>query len=319
LKQILKYLFIGLMTRSAAQQTIMYTQYTFNRAGMNPAASGTEINQKYYYAFGFRRQWTDFDNAPKQNFVNLSYTLRPPRSYRYWQNFSIYADNDDSGLMDNAGVYAGYAIHTLLRKKLVASVGLFGGIRKYNRSVAGFDVNDPVVQKNRSSILLYPDLIPGIRVSNAKFFAGASIRQLTITRLKDFKGRKIGGPSKLSPTIYVEYGKKIPVSDRLLIMPSVAVNMPLVSLPIADMNLMFYYANRIGGGISLRNASFASGILQIRFLENATVGFAYSYPVNATRYGAGHSYELMIGMVPAGMDTRLEGKHSVARCPSLSY
>ena len=40
-----------------AQQTVMFTQYTFNKAGMNPAASGTEIDQKYYYAFGGARQW----------------------------------------------------------------------------------------------------------------------------------------------------------------------------------------------------------------------------------------------------------------------
>jgi type IX secretion system PorP/SprF family membrane protein len=319
MKMPLTYFFLFFVIRGVAQQTIAYTQYTFNKAGVNPASSGTEINQKYYYAFGFRRQWTDFDNSPKQNFINVSYTLRPPRSYRYWQNFSFYADNDDVGLMDNVGVYGGYSLHILFRKKMVLSFGVFGGVRKYTRSVAAFDANDPVVQKNRASVILYPDLIPGVRISNAKFFAGASVRQLTITKLQDFKGRKIGGPSRLTPTIYAEYGKKISLGERLLFMPSVAANIPLIGLPSADATMMFYYSNRIGGGVSLRNISFASAILQVRFLENATAGFAYSYPLNATRYGSGHSYELMIGVVPMGMDTRLEGKHSVARCPSLNY
>lgn len=319
MKTALLYLFFILQCYCNAQQTITYTQYTFNKAGMNPAASGTEINQKYYYAFGFRRQWLDFDNAPKQNFINLSYTLRPPRSYRYWQNFSFYADNDDSGLMTHTGLYGGYAIHTLFRKKLTASFGVHAGVRKYIRSVGAFDANDPVVQNNRSSVLLYPDIIPGVRLSNAKFFIGASVKQITISKIQDFSGRRFGGPSRLTPTVYFEYGRKIPVSDRLLMMPSVAVNLPVLSLPIADMNLMFYYANRIGAGVSFRNLSFASAILQIRFLQTATVGFAYSYPVNITRYGAQNTFELMIGVVPMGMDSKLEGKHSVARCPSLSY
>jgi hypothetical protein len=102
-------------------------------------------------------------------------------------------------------------------------------------------------------------------------------------------------------------------------MPSVAVNFPVVNLPIIDLNLMFYYANRIGGGVSLRNASFISAILQIRFLENLTAGLSYSYPHNITRFGGQNTYEIMVGMVPMGMESKLSGRHSVAKCPSLSY
>jgi hypothetical protein len=91
----------------------------------------------------------------------------------------------------------------LVRKKYVLSFGIYAGVRKYDRSVSSFDVNDPVVQKNRSSVILYPDLIPGVRFSGAKFFLGASVRQLTITKLQDFRGRKIGGPSKLYPSLFV--------------------------------------------------------------------------------------------------------------------
>src|SRR5688572_25068404 len=108
-----------------SQQTIMYTQYTFNKAGMNPASSGTDINQKFYFVGGLNRQWIAFDNAPKSNFVNFSYTIRPPRGFRYWQNIGIYFDTEDAGLMNNGGAYISYTIHTLLRKKNVFSMGLF--------------------------------------------------------------------------------------------------------------------------------------------------------------------------------------------------
>src|SRR5687768_8878142 len=101
--------------RCNAQQTIMYTQYVFNKAGMNPAASGVDINQKYYYAFGAGRQWVEFSNAPKTNFVNFSYTIRPPRAYRFWQNASIYLDNEDAGLLGNSNAYLGYTFHALIR------------------------------------------------------------------------------------------------------------------------------------------------------------------------------------------------------------
>lgn len=102
-------------------------------------------------------------------------------------------------------------------------------------------------------------------------------------------------------------------------MPSVALNTPILGLPIVDANLMFYFANRLGLGLGMRNTSFASGIFQIRFLKNMTAGFAYSYPVNLTRYAAKNSYEVMIGIIPFGMDTHLSGRHSIAKCPTLSY
>src|SRR5436190_7475909 len=136
MKKVVVYILIALLGHFFvhAQQTIMFTQYTFNKAGMNPAASGTDMNQKYNYVFGLNRQWIDFDNAPKTNFFNFSYTIRPPRGYKFWQNAGLYVDNEDAGLMTNGGVYLTYTIHTLIRKKTVLSFGLFAGARRYARS-----------------------------------------------------------------------------------------------------------------------------------------------------------------------------------------
>jgi type IX secretion system PorP/SprF family membrane protein len=302
-----------------AQQTLMYTQYTFNKAGVNPAASGTDITQTYIYVFGLNRQWLAFDNAPKSNFVNFSYTIRPPRGYRFWQNVGVYADNDDAGLISNTGAYLSYTFHTLLRKKNILSIGVFAGARRYARSGFAFDANDPAIKNSRASLILYPDIIPGVRISNKKYFAGASIRQITINQLKDFKGHKIGGPSRLYPSVYLEYGRTTELGEQLLMMPSIALNAPLKGIPAVDANLMFYIANRVGLGASLKNLNFASGIFQIRFLKNVTAGFAYSYPINKVRLVAQTSYELMIGITPLGMNTKLVGVNSIVRCPTLTY
>lgn len=315
-------LYIGILIGTffcKGQQTNMYTQYTFNKAGLNPAASGTDIEKEYYYAFGSARQWVDFDNAPKQNFLNISYTIRPPRSYKSWQNVGIYAEVDNTGLMGNTSLYGSYTRHFLLRKKLIFSFGAHLGVRKFDRSLSAFDNNDPAVNKTKSSVIVYPDLIPGVRLTDKKYFVGLSLRQITITKLQDFKGRRIGSPSRLQPTLYFEYGRMITLSNNLMMMPSFAINTPIISLPIADVNVMFYYANRFGLGAGIRNTSFVSGIFQIRFLQNMTAGFAYSYPINMTRYAARNSYEVMIGIVPMGMDTRLTGRHSITKCPTLSY
>ena len=313
------YLFILTGTLCDAQQTIMFTQYTFNKAGMNPAASGTDIEKEIYYSFGTNRQWLGIENAPKQTYFNLSYTIRPPRSYKRWQNVGIYYDADDSGLIGSMGLYGNYTVHYLIRKKLIASFGVYAGVRQYTRSLGGLDPGDPAVNKTRTSLFLYPDIIPGARLTDKKFFLGLSLRQISIYKLQDFKGRKIGSPSRLRPSVYFEYGRFVTLTDNLLMMPSIAVNTPIISLPIVDANVMFYFANRVGLGAGIRNTSFVSGIFQIRFLENLTAGFAYSYPINSVRYAAKNSFELVVGVVPMGMNTRLTGRHSIARCPVLSY
>lgn len=310
-------LFVGNFAH--AQQTVLYTQYTFNKAGVNPAASGAELNQKYYYLCGFTRQWYEVAGTPKQHFVNFSYTLRPPRSYRFWQNFGVYLENDDSGLMSYSAAYLSYTYHTLIRKKVVLSFGLYAGVRSVERSTGGFDLNDPAVKNSRGSLILWPDVIPGVRISDARFFAGISVRQISINSLKDFQGRRIGNNSQLWPTVYMDYGRKKAITDRLHMMPSVALNIPIVGIPSIDLTAMWYYANRIGGGFGIRNTNFASAILQIRFLESLTAGFSYSYPLNKMRYTSIQTFEFMIGIVPYGMASKMTGPHSVAKCPSLSY
>jgi type IX secretion system PorP/SprF family membrane protein len=319
MKSVLMCLFILVGVYTNAQQTIMFTQYTFNKAGMNPAASGTDIEREIYYSIGSNRQWAGLANGPKQSFFNLSYTIRPPRSYKRWQNVGIYYDLDNSGLLNNSGIYANYTVHYLIRKKIIASFGVYAGVRRYTRSVFGFDTNDPAVMKNKTSIFVYPDIIPGARITDKKYFVGIAVRQLTIYKLQDFKGRKIGSPSRLRPSIYFEFGRMVTLSDNLLMMPSFAVNTPIVSLPIIDATVIFYYANRIGLGAGIRNTSFLSGMFQIRFLENMTAGFAYSYPINNVRFAARNSFEIMVGVVPMGMSAKLNGRHSIAKCPVLSY
>ena len=102
-------------------------------------------------------------------------------------------------------------------------------------------------------------------------------------------------------------------------MPSIAVNAPLFGPPLIDYNVMFYYANTLGFGVGMRNISSASAVFQFRFFKKITVGFAYTYPVGNIRYAAKNSYELMIGVIPIGMNTKVVGKHSIAKCPVLNY
>ncbi len=286
---------------------------------MNPACSGLDFNQEINYVLGTGRQLLGMSNAPKQVFFNLSYNIRPPRSYKSWRNAGLYVDLDDNGLMTNTGVYGTYTKHFLIRKRMIVSVGVMGGIRRYQMSYVGFDQNDPAVHNNKGDIFVYPDIIPGLHISDETYFAGFSARQITIYKLQDFKGRRIGSPSHLRPALYFVYGRLVTLSEDFLFTPSLALNTSVIGLPSLDVSAMIYYANKVGLGVSVRNSSFTSGILQIRFLRSMTAGFAYTYCINALRYAARNSFEIMIGAAPSEMNKVLVGRHSVTKCPTLGY
>ena len=58
MKNIIFFIFILFFIPSfMAQKANMYNQFIFNKAGLNPAASGTDINQKFNFAFGLSNQW----------------------------------------------------------------------------------------------------------------------------------------------------------------------------------------------------------------------------------------------------------------------
>jgi len=286
---------------------------------MNPAASGLNINQKINYVFGANRQWIGFDNSPKATFANFSYTIRPPRSYSYWQNVGCLVERDQSGIISNNSFYLSYTIHLLLRKNLIASFGVYGGVREFYLSPGIIDSNDPIARNGTFKTIVYPDLIPGIRISNKKFFFDVSARQISVTQQQDFKGKHLGGPSKLNPTFFVSYGQVFSLNEYMIMLPSVAVNMALVSAPSINPTLMFYYGNRFGFGASMRNTSFLSGIFQVRVLENLSVGLTYSYSTNKVGAAARNSYEIMIGIAPMGLGGKYVGGRSVAKCPALDF
>jgi type IX secretion system PorP/SprF family membrane protein len=319
MRKILTYSLLFYSFLIGAQQTTNYVQYIFGKATVNPAASGTNINQKYYYTFGMNRQWIDFDKAPKATFANFSYTIRPPRSYSYWQNVGFLVERDQSGIISNNGLYGSYTIHLLLRKNLITSFGIYAGVRQFFMSQFVIDPNDPIARSDMFKTLVYPDLIPGFRLSNKKFFFDLSARQVSINKQEDFKGRGFGGPTRLNPTVFAAYGRVFSISDYMIMLPSVSVNWALIGVPSISPTLMFYYGNRFGFGAATRNASFLTAIFQFRILENLSVGTCYSYAINRVGVAGRNSYEIMVGVAPMGMGGKYVGGRSVAKCPALDF
>lgn len=320
IKKLLTYTFTIFYYCTIAQQTVQFTQFTFNKYGYNPAAAGSNINSGIEVIVGGRQQWIGFENAPTTNFLSANYTIKPQRSYRRWHNVGIYMGREKVGLFRNENYYLSYTLHLPLTKRLNMSFGIFAGVRNMAFDRKRISIDDPVYGATHSNYFLtYPNFIPGIRLYNKKTFLDISIHQ--IYKNRQMQGNKqIGTKSVLVQQMYVSFGRKYILENSIILIPAINVHGSFFGIPSIEGNVMAYFKKRIGVGLTLRNKDFVSGIFQIRFLKNLTAGFSYDYSINKMRAAAPHTVEFMLGLTPM-MTNMLDdkGKRSVAKCPDFDF
>ncbi len=312
----LKYLFIFLLAGSLnAQQLPQYTQFIFNKIGYNPAASGAAVSVPYEVVFGARTQWLGVSNNPKSIFLSFNYNFVPPRSYHDWHNVGVYFGQDQNGVFVHNDLWLSYSYHLFVSRKMVLSFGVFAGMKQYRLTLNNLDKNDPAVAKSASSIITIPDVIPGVRLSNKKFFADLSLFQLTIFKQKGIGGQ-IGSPSPLVPHYNISVGKKIELNDYNNLTVAVNMRSSVITLPSIELNIMDYYNKRVAFGVTLRGRNFVCGIIQFRLLRNLNVGLAYDFSINKMMRAAPSTGEIMISVSPifGGDMTEKQGKRVVDEC-----
>ncbi len=282
-----------------AQQLPQYTQFLFNKAGYNPAAAGTSLKHPYEIIFGGRTQWIGVSNNPKSAFLSANYTFIPERAYRNWHNAGIYIDQDRHGVFIDNSIYLSYAFHQFISKKTVMSVGVFAGMRQFSLNTTLLNRSDPAVANNSRSLFAYPDIVPGIRLYNSRFFVDFSLWQLSIVSQKNyFTGKQIGSPSRLPLHYIFSAGRKfsLPFDNKLLI--SVNMRGTYKTIPSLEINFMNYWYHRFAYGFSVRQRNFVCGIFQIRIVNNLIVGLAYDLSISRYYRAAPHTAEIMIGLSP---------------------
>ncbi|MBS1651197.1 MAG: PorP/SprF family type IX secretion system membrane protein [Bacteroidetes bacterium] len=291
------FVFIGTFGILKAQQFPQYTQFIFNKIGYSPAASGTSPNSKYELIFGGRTQWVGLSNNPKSAFASFNYNILPARSIKKWHNVGAYIAQDQNGSFIHNDVWLSYTFHLFIAKGWLLSSGIFAGIKQYKLQRSLLDPNDPAVIASASSLIAWPDIIPGIRLTNRKFFIDLAVQHAAIWNQKGIGG-EIGTPSKVRFNYNLSLGKKVKFNDFNNIVIATNIRGSLMSLPSVEVNIMNYYDKKIAFGASLRNIDFTCFIFQMRVLPNVSVGMAYDLSINRMLFAAPHTFEIMLSFSP---------------------
>jgi len=304
---------------AVAQQTPSYSQFVMNQFALNPAVAGTNVGMEIIA--GTRLQWIGMPNAPITNFASVMYGWRKNFSYRGHHGVGFYGEDDKQGMYSSKAAYVSYAYHLRIFTGLNIGAGIFAGVRRMGLNQLLYDYTDPALHFQKAYGVLYPDIIPGIRVYTKKLYFDASIRQVYVNKIKQ-GSFKIGSTgSRLDPTLVVAVKRKFILGNNSwTLVPAAMMQYAMRSVPYVQGNFMVFYHHKIGVGASVRGTSFASAILQVKIVKTVVAGIAYDYPLNKFRSIGANTFEIMLVFTPGGVgDEGSRPRVNVAECPDFDF
>jgi type IX secretion system PorP/SprF family membrane protein len=315
-KSITIFLCIVTIAVCKAQQSTQYTQFMMNESGYNPAIAGSANG--LMMCAGQRTQWRGFENAPIDDFINVSRAFGKKGYKHFWHGIGAYVEQDKFGVFTNQIGYLSYAIHLKVSSQFRIGVGVAAGARSMGLSNIVFDTNDPAFNQDYKKVIV-PDIIPGIYLYSQKFSLSISEHNIYKNQMS-WKDKYLGSSGVLlRPTTYVTISRKFTNKGyNLNFVPAIHLQYDLVGIPSVNFNFMTYYAKRVGVGVSYRTQDAVSLIVQVRIWKNITVGLAYDIVASRFHAAKANSDEVMIGLSPV-MNPEEGAKHSTNDCPKFEF
>ncbi len=277
-----------------AQQDPQFTQYMYNRFGLNPAAAGYA---GAWQIVGLGRvQWVGIDGHPTTFGLNVNTPVSFLRG-----GVGLALSGDQIGPFRTADIKAAYAFRIPFGTNGTAlQLGVSGGV--INKSLDGASLRpeqipDPTLFNRATSILL-PDVNAGVYFSlpEDKFYAGFSALHLTEPRLKEFTST---GRSRVYRHFYATAGYTARLSETISLQPSVFFKLAQ-SQYMLDLNLLLR-VQPVVLGASYRLGDAVCAVLGLQATEALYVGYSYDYTLS--RLGAvttgSHEIVLVYTFAPA--------------------
>ena len=281
---------------AAAQQEAHFTQWAFDKLNLNPAYAG--VKGRPTASALVRSQWVGFEGAPSTQAARF----HVPVSYGR-VGLGAALENDMIGATRGTQLKLAYAYHIELGRETHLSLGIEGALRHVRIDYSEARVNDlePLAEAGVSSRLL-PNVGLGAYLYSEVFYVGAAISRLrknTLFAPADYAGRR--GLATEVPHLYAMAGVSLPVGYDLDFRPGVLVKHAEAAPSSVDLNAMFVYDGRYGGGATLRGGEGPESSLrlssvalvgQVAIGENGMLGASYDLETTRILTGTVGGFEL---------------------------
>lgn len=314
--------FLALSELAVAQQRPHYTQYILNNYIINPALAGIENYTDV--KISHRHQWLGIQDAPVTTYITVSSPIRKkdyritatsfavdgenPRGKVYAESYEAAPQhggwgmtvlNDQTGPLNRFSLYGTYSYHMGLGAQTSLAMGVSAGFinNSLNAGKLFFDYPvDPAVAGSGYINTIRPDIITGLWLYSARYFAGLSVHQILPQGL-GFSNDTLKADRKSYPTTFVTAGYKFFLSDDVSFIPS-GVLRHISPLPLGiDINAKFQYRDLLWAGAGYRvNDGFAA-MLGISVSNKFNIGYAYDYTTSKLQGFTNGSHEIVLGFL----------------------
>jgi type IX secretion system PorP/SprF family membrane protein len=296
-------------TEARSQQISQYTQYVFNHFSVNPGVAGSK--DCLDVRLGFRKQWIGFPGAPTTGWASLHGTLKNKKKdyIRNKHGLGCFIEADETGAIGYSHFYLAYAYHIQMAKDFYMSLGTFAGVKQQKLDVGTINALDPTdpLLTNDGSVMVYPEIWPGIWLYSKSGWAGLSIPQALGNRIKD-----VGEDSRLTRHFLLSGGRRLKINKKMALVPSTLVKVSPSSPVAFDLNAMLEYKRKLGLGVSYRNQDAVAFMVKIPFLKYFTFGYSYDINTSRLRVANTNTHEVILAIYPCGGE---DPNKAIVRCP----
>ncbi|WP_345953831.1 type IX secretion system membrane protein PorP/SprF [Mucilaginibacter sp. PAMB04168] len=287
-----------------AQQDAQQSQYMFNGIYINPAYAGYKENLNFHSYF--RSQWTGIEGAPKSMSLAVDAIANNGNV-----GLALQISNDRLGAQSNLSAYANYAYRLRMNDEGSSRLALGFGIGVMQLGINGALLNpndpEPNMPTGMQSTIV-PDGRVGVFYSDDKYYAGLSADNL-ISQFINVRNR--GYIAQPKPHYYLTGGALFPLSEDVLIRPSMLLKDDVGGPTSLDLNAFVMFGQKlwVGGsyrtGVKLYNKSYLQNDLsnlnsfvaamEVFPVENLRVGYAYDISVGPLKGYSSGTHEISIG------------------------
>lgn len=276
---------------AAAQQEAMYTHYSFNTLGINPAYAGSR--EALTVTALHRSQWISFPGAPITQTVNIHTPLAK-------ENIGLGASfvNDRLGPTNTSGFFLDFAYRLKTGDKSRLSFALKGGMKirgtKFDELTQA-EAGDPTFQTGGQSDIL-PNVGFGLYFQHSNFYAGISAPTIIQNSFEESSVSTNVGLSEVRHYYFIAGGLlNLSKSGNVKLRPSTFVKLA-PNTPIQfDVTALLYLNDIVYFGPMFRSND-AAGLLAGVFITkqfNIGYSFDFSYANSTGQYNNG-SHEIML-------------------------
>lgn len=295
---------VAATTALHAQQDPMYSQYMFNGLAVNPAYAGVRGTPSLTALY--RNQWVGIDGAPTTFTFSADAPIKNEK-----MALGMNLVQDKIGISSNFMLNLIYAYHIRFANDGKLSLGLQAGINQFKADYSSVETSLTPGQIDNafgySTTSLFPNFGFGAYYYTGKFFVGAGVPKMIKNNLSGTNSPTLdftSYPNRQNRHLFITTGYSFDLDQDWMLKPSMMLK-GVHGAPLElDVNLMMWWKEKLGGGVSYRTADAVVAMLQFQVKDELQFGYAYDMTTSRFSGTNSGSHELMLRYEPFAKEAK---------------